>query len=62
MNNSNIFINGEPVGNVLQVKVKDIDGNQKIEIIGEFKIHISDTNLTQILKGGIHLGNPTNTV
>jgi hypothetical protein len=57
MKTSELFINGEPVGRVLQVKVKDIDGNQKIEIIGEFKIHISDNNLTQLLKGGIHLGN-----
>lgn len=53
---SNIFINEEPVGHILQVKVKEIDGNQKIEIIGEFNIHISDTNLTELLKNGIHIG------
>jgi urease accessory protein UreE len=45
------------VGNILQVKVKEIDGTQKIEIIGEFKIHISDANLTELLKHGVHLGN-----
>jgi|SaaInlV_165m_DNA_2_1040747.scaffolds.fasta_scaffold06866_2 hypothetical protein len=56
---SNIFINDEPVGNVLQVKVKEIDGTQKIEIIGEFKIHISDANLTELLKNGVHIGNPS---
>lgn len=56
---SNIFINEEPVGHILQVKVKEIDGTQKIEIIGEFKIHISDTNLTELLKNGVHIGNPS---
>lgn len=53
---SNIFINEEPVGHILQVKVKEIDGTQKIEIIGEFNIHISDNNLTELLKNGIHIG------
>ena len=58
---SNLYINDEPVGHILQVKVKEIDGNQKIEIIGEFKIHISDTNLTQLLKNGVYIGK-SNTV
>jgi len=56
---SNIFINDEPVGSILQVKVKDINGTQKIEIIGEFTIHISDTNLTELLKNGLHIGKPS---
>lgn len=52
-----ILINGEQVGNVIQIKIKEIDGTQKIEILGDFKIHISETNLKSILKNGIHLGN-----
>lgn len=56
MESSKLFINGEPIGHILQVKVKEINGKQKIEIIGEFDIHISDSNLTQLLKNGINLG------
>jgi len=51
-----IFINNEEVGECVRFAVKEIDGDEYIEMLAVLKIHTSDTILKEIIANGITLG------
>ena len=51
-----IHINGEQVGECVRFAVKEIDGDEYIELLGVLKIHTSDEIMKNIISHGITLG------
>lgn len=51
-----IYINGEEVGECVRFAVKEIDGDEYIELLGVLKIHTSDEIMKDIISHGITLG------
>ena len=51
-----IHINGEQVGECVRFAVKEIDGDEYIELLGVLKIHTSDEIKKDKISHGITLG------
>ena len=51
-----IFINNEEVGECVRFAVKEIDGDEYIEMLAVLKIHTSDEIMKEIIANGITLG------